>query len=301
MSVAENSGIQWTDATFNMWRGCARVSPGCEHCYAETLSKRNPKQLGVWGVNGTRVVASEHYWNDPIRWNRKAEKEDRRLKVFCASLADWLEDRPDLVAPRARLCALIEATPRLDWLLLSKRPELFDRLAPAAWRAGGCPPHVVLGVTAESQKYWDLRVSILQTLPARRRFVSCEPLLSPIAFRFADGIHHVIVGGESGHGARPFDITWARQLRESCRAAGVAVFMKQFGAVPLQPEPKPGVGPAIIARQHALDSEWPCGTCFGNRTGDPRWNGRQALLNDAHGGDMAEWPDDLRIREELPA
>src|SRR5262245_49606753 len=119
----ENSKIQWTDHTFNVWRGCEKVSPGCAHCYAETMSRRNPAVLGEWGKHGTRVIASEAMWREPLKWDRQARAAGVRKRVFCASLADVFEDRPELVAPRERLFRLIEDTPNLDWQLLTKRPE----------------------------------------------------------------------------------------------------------------------------------------------------------------------------------
>lgn len=144
--MAENSKIEWTDHTFNPWRGCTKVHEGCAHCYAETMSKRNPGTLGIWGPNGTRVVASEAMWKEPVKWNKKAEKTGKRPRVFCASLADvfedWkgdvvdhsgffvfkkpgaaVEDRMKLNDVRKRLFRRIDDTPNLDWLLLTKRPE----------------------------------------------------------------------------------------------------------------------------------------------------------------------------------
>src|SRR5688572_29932027 len=109
--------------TFNPWRGCAKVSPGCTHCYAETLSKRNPAVLGTWGKDGVRAIGSDAYWRQPLAWNRAAKQAGERRRVFCASLADVFEDRPDLVGPRHRLVDLIQLTQHLDWLLLTKRPE----------------------------------------------------------------------------------------------------------------------------------------------------------------------------------
>src|SRR5689334_23137746 len=128
--MSENSKIEWTHHTFNPWRGCARVSPGCEHCYAETWAKRNPAQFGTWGATGTRVVASDAMWREPLKWDRKAAAAGERHRVFCASLADVGEDRLDLMVPRRRLCELIVDTPNLDWLLLTKRPENLARLFP---------------------------------------------------------------------------------------------------------------------------------------------------------------------------
>src|SRR4051794_38669367 len=101
--MATETKIQWTHHTFNPWRGCQKVSPGCAHCYAEQLSLRNPKVLGEWGPDGKRVIASESYWRLPLKWNRDAHKAGERRRVFCASLADVFEDRPELVKPRERL------------------------------------------------------------------------------------------------------------------------------------------------------------------------------------------------------
>lgn len=139
--MAENSKIEWTDATMNPWRGCTKVSAGCANCYAETLSGRNPKVLGVWGPNGTRVVAAESQWKEPLRWERLAREgrlpdgspnpDGHRPRVFCASLADVFEGPETMPAnawaaveqARYRLWATIFLTPHLDWLLLTKRPE----------------------------------------------------------------------------------------------------------------------------------------------------------------------------------
>lgn len=284
--MGADSAIQWTHHTFNPWRGCTHVSPGCEHCYAEALSKRNPAQLGTWGAGGTRVIASESYWRQPERWNRAAEKAGERHRVFCASLADAFEDRPELWAPRARLGRIIEATPHLDWLLLTKRPENVRRLLLAAaatrdWVKGAWPPNVWLGTTVEDQRRVIERIPVLLDTPAVVRFLSCEPLLGSVDLEpwlwtahevverdashrptvqerhWSGAIDWMIVGGESGPKARPMDLAWARSLVEQCRAAGVPVFCKQMGAV--------------WAREHGA--------------------------SDRHGGVIEEFPEDLRVRD----
>jgi protein gp37 len=104
--VGKDTGIQWTDHTFNPWRGCQKVSPGCQHCYAETLSARNPSVLGEWGPNGRRAIASESYWRQPLAWDRAAARDGVRRRVFCASLADVFEDRPELTPSRCRRCLM---------------------------------------------------------------------------------------------------------------------------------------------------------------------------------------------------
>lgn len=181
-----DTSIEWTDHTFNPWWGCQRVSPACEHCYAETFSRRiggSPWAKGEhWGPKSLRTIASEKQWGEPVRWNAAAEKAGVRARVFCASMADVFEDRRDLDAPRARLFALIEATPWLDWQLLTKRTDAMVRLAPERW-AKAWPRNVWAGTTVESQKYADERIPHLLRVPAAVRFLSCEPLLEAVDLR----------------------------------------------------------------------------------------------------------------------
>lgn len=231
--MGAKTGIQWTDHTFNPWWGCEKVSPACKHCYAETFSKR--LGLPLWGGPDTaRRMASEKTWSEPARWNRAAEKAGERRRVFCASMADVFEDREDLLVARARLFFAVCMTPGLDWLLLTKRPEHADRLwRLAAHEANGqqgavWPANVWIGTTAEDQEQADKRIPHLLAIPAAVRFLSVEPMLWPIQIAGL-GIHWVIIGGESGPKARPFDIDAAADLVAQCRRAGIAVFVKQMG------------------------------------------------------------------------
>jgi protein gp37 len=146
--------------------------------------------------------------------------------VFCASMADVFELRSELNSWRARLWPLIEQTPRLDWLLLTKRPQNIRRMAP--WNSEW-PANVWLGTTAENQKYADKRIPIVLELPARIHFISAEPLLGSLSLSKWKGIDWVIAGGESGHGARPTNPDWIRSLRDECRATGTAFHFKQWG------------------------------------------------------------------------
>lgn len=289
--MAENSHITWTHHTFNPWRGCVKVSAGCKHCYAEQLVTKR-QGLPLWGLTAERRVAAESTWKEPARWNRKAQEAGVRHRVFCASLADVFEDRPDLVAPRARLFRLIEATPHLDWLLLTKRPERMVKLAQEAGWPSWWPKNVWAGTTVENQEMAEERVWRLLGVRAWVRFLSCEPLLGPLdlagvrllgwrsingftdeprgAFaqwqetpmraKLREGIDWVIVGGESGPHARPFDLDWARSIRDQCKAAGAAFFFKQAG----DSAHEDGV------RNHT----------FGR-----------------HGVDLDAWPEDLRVQE----
>lgn len=275
------TSIAWTHYTFNPWWGCTRVSPGCEHCYAETFSHR--LGLDLWGPSAGRRLFDDH-WNEPVRWAKRRAAGDPRHLVFCASMADVFEDRPELAAHRARLWDLIAATPGLTWQLLTKRPENVDKLAPASWVRGRWPANVWLLVTAEDQERADKRIPILLRTGARLKGVSYEPALGPVNLRsvapqddwWTDAldtpdpscrVNWVIVGGESGPGARPFDIAWARSIVAQCREAGVAVFVKQLGARPVAQHPM--VRGALV----------------------------EVGCSDRKGGDMSEWTDDLRVRE----
>jgi protein gp37 len=226
--MAEHTTIAWTDHTFNPWRGCTKVSPGCANCYAEIMSRRSPAVLGEWGPSGTRAVAAESGWRKPLRWDRKAAAAGTRRRVFCASLADVFEDRPELAAPRRRLFDLVRRTPHLDWLLLTKRPEKVAPCLPDGWGAGW--PNVWLGVSVENADYV-YRADVLRTVPAVVRFVSYEPALGPLADALdLGGLDWVIYGGESGPRHRAEDKQWARDLHDKCRSAGVAFFHKQSAA-----------------------------------------------------------------------
>lgn len=302
--MGETTGISWTDHTFNPWEGCQRVSPGCEHCYAEARNARfhpelvgwpedMPKRTGKglhWGPPSTtdRLLRKPAYWKEPERWNAAAKKTGKRARVFCASLADVFEDHPQVVEERAKLFDLIERTPSLDWQLLTKRPQNMIRLAPSRWR-DGWPPNVWAGTTAEDAKHLQLRARSLRQVPARVRFLSCEPLLGALDGLLEevapcdacvlehDGrahtcrkprIHWVIVGGESGPRARPFDMLAARQIVANCAELGVACFVKQMGDNPIDGSAGVSLGRAGV---HAFKAH--------------------------HGADPREWPGHLRVQQ----
>lgn len=223
--MAKNSRIEWTNHTFNPWWGCVKVSPACKHCYAESWSKRVGQS--VWGVGSERRFFGDKHWSEPLRWNAVAEASGRRARVFCASMADVFEDRRDLDVWRERLWALIEATPWLDWLLLTKRPEAVRRLVP--W-ASGWPANVWLGTTVEDQRRARERLPVLTAIPAVVRFISAEPLLGPVDLdAWLPALDWVITGGESGSRARPSSPSWFLTLMNQCMAADVAFHFKQWG------------------------------------------------------------------------
>lgn len=233
--MAEQTGIEWCDHTFNPWWGCVRVSPACQHCYAETFAKRTGN--AVWGVDAPRRFFGTKHWQEPHKWNAAAKRAGVRRKVFCASMADVFEDRPDLVDPRADLFVTISETPDLDWLLLTKRPENIARLMPPYF-GGRVWPNVWLGTTAENQEYADARIPYLLESPAVIRFVSYEPALGPVDFsRFLHGypftatLNWIIAGGESGYGFRPPDPQWFVAARDAAVAGGAAFYFKQWGGI----------------------------------------------------------------------
>lgn len=224
--MGETTGIQWTDHTFNPWWGCVKVSPACDHCYAESLAKRYGHD--VWGKDTERRFFGAKHWREPVQWNRAAAAAGVRRRVFCASMADVFEDRRDVDVERAALFGLIEATPMLDWLLLTKRPMNITRMLPSDWLTHP-KSNVWFGTTVESPDYlW--RVKELANVPAAVRFISYEPALADVTWPL-DGIHWLIAGGESGGGFREPKADWFRSSRDQAVAAGVAFFFKQWGGL----------------------------------------------------------------------
>jgi protein gp37 len=243
--VGERSAIEWTDHTFNPVWGCMKIAPPCDHCYAQVWATR----LGMpelW--QGKYRTFTDAHWLEPLKWNSQAECAGVRRRVFCASMADVFDNGwPEGI--RERLWELIEATPYLDWLLLTKRIGNAKRMLPAAWLRNP-RPNVWAGATFGSQEELDRDLVKLLEIPAAVYFGSFEPLLGPIVF---DGRHSycpthdfeggfcigpcsdrrrldwVIVGGESGHHARPMHPAWVRSLRDQCQASGVAFLFKQWG------------------------------------------------------------------------
>jgi protein gp37 len=280
--MTENSKIEWTDHTFNPWVGCTKISPGCDHCYAESWAKRagSPE---LW-ADGERRRTTAQNWRQPFKWNAAAEAAGVRARVFCASLADVFDNS----VPRewrADLFRVIHNTPHLDWLLLTKRignaREMIERARiDGHLLTSGSKhwpwPNVWLGATVVNQEEADRDIPKLLATPARIRFLSCEPLLGPIDFAgwwvdhqnpamhetTLEALDWVIVGGESGGGARGMDVGWAVDIVEQCKAVETAVFVKQLGA-------RPFMSPGPIT--------WP--------------------TTSTKGSDMSEWPEVLRVRE----
>lgn len=231
--MAENSKIEWTDHTFNPWIGCTKVGPGCDHCYAERREDLRLHRV-QWGAGQPRKRTKT--WGDPVRWNKRhAEffaERGRRQRVFCASLADVFDN--DVPTDwRRELFDLIERTPHLDWLLLTKRignaRAMLEECYFGRW-AEKVRQHVWLGATVVNREEMLRDGPKLKATPAAVRFWSVEPMLGDLGEIPRELMPDwLIAGGESGPGARPMHPDWARSLRDQCAAAGVPFLFKQWG------------------------------------------------------------------------
>lgn len=228
--MAENSAISWTRHTWNPWMACTKVSPACDGCYAEALMDKRHHRV-QWG-NAPRVRTGAATWNDPFRWQRQAERDGDRPFVFCASLADIFDNQID---PQWRADAfdVMRKTPRLVYLLLTKRPQNIVKLSDAA---GGLPANAAIGTTVEDQKRSDMNLPALKVAKVELNplftFGSFEPLLGPIFIPPAFMPDWIITGGETdqgGHKARPTHPDWFRMLRDQAAAAGIPYHHKQNG------------------------------------------------------------------------
>lgn len=240
--MGEKTEIAWTDSTFNPWIGCQKVSAGCDNCYAETMMDKRYHKV-VWGPHGERKRTSEANWRNPHIWERHhaafQAQHGHRQRVFCASLADVFDNQAP-VGARCDLLNLIRATPNLDWLLLTKRPENIRKMLPDDKSWGDGWPNVWLGTTCEDQAAYDRRWPILQAVPARVRFISYEPAIGPLRIlgedQFSKMPDWLICGGESGTGYRDMPSAWANDIGWICKANGIPFFMKQMaGKKPIPP------------------------------------------------------------------
>lgn len=301
------TNIEWADFTLNPWIGCMKVGPGCDHCYADAYAKRVGRDFAV--RTKTKTLKDAVKWNDKpfyeceecgwrgnnpdmyahavgelltpsCRECKSLEIKPARPRVFCASLADVFDNE----APqewREELWDMIDATPNLDWLLLTKRIGNVRQMIPDRWSVS-LPRNVWLGITVVTQKEADRDIPKLLAIKAHVRFLSLEPLLEDIDLRLTRaaplwagdgpdaacgssdriGLAWGIVGGESGAGARPSVIGHMKSAVRQFQAAGKPVFVKQLGSKPV------------------------------NREGE-----RCPHIKNRKGNDMAEWPEELRVRE----
>ena len=216
--MAENSAISWTDATFNPWIGCTRVSAACDHCYAARDNERR-HWVSAWGAERRRTKT----WGEPLKWNRKAAVTGYRPRVFCASLADIFDNEVPQEW-RDDLWQLWRDTPNLRWIPLTKRIGNARKMLPKDWPF----PHVGMMSTLENQTVWDRDYRKLAETPAAWHGISAEPLLGPISIGDARP-DWIITGGESGPQHRVTDPAWVRSIRDQCARSGIAFHHKQWG------------------------------------------------------------------------
>lgn len=336
--MSEKTAIQWCHHTFNPWSGCTKVSPGCANCYAETNYSVKMRGVKWGPSGNRSVKAESGWkepvnWNAKAKIAGVRQRvfcasladvfEDWQgpmldSKGDCLGIAtdhssfpagDWVTTNNlnkfgdgfrqlTMDDVRARLFALIDATPSLDWLLLTKRPENIAKMMPERWEFDPgvsselgamvdtpiIRPNVWLGVSVENQANANRIIELLnlaRPVGGGRRsaaitFLSVEPLLGPVGIQpYLSLIDWVIVGGESGPKARPCELNWVRDIVRECKAAGVPCFVKQLGRIPCGDWGGGDNRPEIT------------GTC------EAHW----FKLKDSHGGDPAEWPADLRVRE----
>lgn len=241
--MAKGTKISWTHHTANFWWGCQKVDAGCKNCYAESLSNRYGKK--IWGHPATSEREyKKAIWSDILRWDEQAGKDGVRRRVFISSMADFLEDHPQVNEWRRDAITLLAGLKNLDVLMLTKRPENAEKFLGVWYYPFKWPEHVWFGASVSEQESFDKRIGALVAVPSKVHYLSAEPLLGRIEMdlRGANyGINHdtysemvdwVIVGGESQPGCRPMNIEWARDIVEQCRRDGIAVFVKQLGGHP---------------------------------------------------------------------
>lgn len=327
--MSGESSIQWTDATWNPTRGCSIVSEGCHNCYAMKQAHRFSGE-GQWAEGLTKATRSGPQWTGKVYLNQPtlswplgygghpdAIKEDRPTRIFVNSMSDLFHESLSdediahvfavigmntqhtfqVLTKRSRrmreFCSKLGRHHEIDIVSLAAKrirpegPAFFWKLGPNGWSL----PNLWLGVSAENQERADERIPDLLATPAAVRFVSAEPLLGPIDFNrlprpfefhasphgwmawLAKRLHWVIIGGESGPHNRQFDADWGRDILNVCLPAGIATFFKQMG------------------------SGWSRHTDIGRGRHISDSAGTDFIVRDSKGGDMAEWPDDLRVRE----
>lgn len=216
--MAGSSNIEWTEATWNPVTGCNKVSQGCKHCYAERMAKRLQAMKNRRYINGFQVTLHHDLIDAPKKWKKPK-------KIFVNSMSDLFhEDVPlDFIQ---KIFKTMNETPHHTYQILTKRSKRAAELAPFLnWSS-----NIWMGVSVENEDVL-YRIDDLKTIPASIRFLSCEPLIGPLKHLNLEGIHWVIVGGESGPGARPMTPEWVREIRDQCQRQNVAFFFKQWGGV----------------------------------------------------------------------
>ena len=250
--MSSQSSIEWTDSTWKPVRGCTKISPGCKHCYACTFAERFRGVPGHPFEQGFDLRLVPEKLDEPLRWKKPR-------KIFVNSMSDLFhKDIED-----DYICRVADVMLEANWhtyQVLTKRSERMRDLLNTKLASAAKAPHIWWGVSVEDKKYGVPRIAHLQAAKVAVRFVSAEPLLEDLGSVNLKGINWLIVGGESGHGARPFQYDWARNLIRECKRQQVACFVKQVGRQP--------------------------------------WDsGQRVKMASAKGGDPTDWPVDIRVRE----
>ena len=223
--MAQHSEIEWTDASWNPVRGCRKISPGCKHCYAETFAERFRGVSGHPYEQGFDPRLIPEKLAEPLRWSKPK-------LIFVNSMSDLFQEE----VSDSYIIAVCRVMQRANWhtyQVLTKRAERMSRLLKGPLRFASSLPHIWWGVSVEDRKHGIPRIDQLRNAPARVRFLSVEPLLEDVSQSLnLDGIHWVIVGGESGPSFRPIEESWVRTIQQECHRNGVAFFFKQWGGYP---------------------------------------------------------------------
>lgn len=267
--MAGTTEIAWTDSTMNFWEGCQKVGDGCLHCYAEARNVRWAAGAN-WGPGAPRRRTSASLWSQPRKWNAEADAFDREhghpRRVFACSLADLFDNAVPEQWQQDAFAEMQLAT-RLRWQPLTKRVGNVESMVPTHWKSGLWPRHVGLMITVVTNV--EVRRDVPKLIDLKRRLgvpwigLSCEPLVEAIdeaLLPFVKEIDWIIIGGESGPGARPYDVQWALDLITLGAIANVPVFHKQFGANPIS-------------------------------------HGDRLLFADKKGGDWSEWAKPFKVRQ----
>lgn len=273
--MSENSGIEWTDNTWNPLRGCTKVSPGCDHCYAETFAERFRGTVGHPYENGFDLRLVPEHLADPFKWSKSC-------RVFVNSMSDMFHK--DI--PEEYIQEMVEIMMKCNWhiyQILTKRSAIMQRMLNGILNFANEAPHIWWGVSVEDKMHGLPRIDHLRKAPAKIRFLSIEPLLEDLGEVDLTDIHWVIVGGESGSGARPMEENWVLSLRDQCIKQKVPFFFKQWGGVNkkltgrlLEGKTYDEEPPIICAtpleqkQRHRLKSEYDKRSC--------KWNDRKNLV-----------------------
>ena len=221
--MSDNSKIEWTDATWNPVRGCTKISPGCAHCYAKTFSERFRGVPGHPFEQGFDLRLVPEKLGDPLRW-------ESPRRIFVNSMSDLFHPKvPDEYIEK--VARVMVAANWHTYQILTKRADRLHDLLKSRLNFATKQNHIWWGVSVENKKHGLPRIELLRNSPAQIRFLSVEPLLESLGVLNLKKIDWVIVGGESGPGARPMDSEWVRDIRNQCYKAEVAFFFKQWGGV----------------------------------------------------------------------